>query len=1089
MNPKGTENLQFFGTAPHVIVTDGPKAVVVGHKGIEFEHEIKVKKGLAIKDLQFIDGELFVVQGKGWGQTARYWSSAPMKVQKEWYNNDTLAGFYHHREGCGTFTGEGTTRAGDKEIGSGKFFADGEHYWTINWDDKTDARVIKEIDTDSGKVGRNSMPAFFEDFIKTGKTVDQENSHLLPYGDLAKTSPLGSKDGLVGWRVRYDIDKDHEETRYYSSDADHKNLECEGIDGRKWKGLLNDRVPIGLMDWPGSTEHRVLLGEVGWSWGDSSNCELWDSQGEFELVSIGESVTRYCSGQATCLPPLFWHMYEARDEKSSKKLRSVNAKQAKVLLQAMTADRESLDDDAEDDEQLPSLPKTKAAIKKWLTTLKDKRFSMGIQGLVYQAVTVSESLEDLIDSRDPDSDDPVADAQQEACVDDAMECLGVSTGWGDRPALFPHLANVKSFLVGEREAGPISPGPFNWGPLLDDLDTQVYASYWSKQKLDPKLAEFLEHWAAIGLFELPGSFRYYEGEFTGKVPFPVKKKRKRDDNPPWMLYEHKGNKFICWQESHWDENYEVIEYAPKGKFQVLPAFSLENGETECSRGQWTGERMQGYITAFQERELPLPDKQKLKDSAARINVTHGELGLFWFGLVNIDSWETNFLPKPLREHLGLKVKETTNAKQAVKGLKSEFQTKLLAALMNGPAEDLWADGGQRALERLLVAWSGSAPKRLDVPADLLKTLDDISGYGNTTEYIAALADPKKSPYLKSNATWQMGGGEDEGKMDAWCSADETFDDTMLKVATLAIPLICSKLPGGSAAAKTMADVFAQTNKCLNKPGLIFSLVSRYFWGKGAEEKKLAHNLLKQLVGKMKVSKGVASADNGLICATADDDSAYFGYRPAKVKTAKDHERVMNIMTASRGSDAGHEEPVTLSSSLLIRSDGYKAIIERIKKGDMTDGAYDSNPLISASSTVTQVAKKKKLSEEAAAYYLQLLTLHDPTSANVKLWNDWTTATINKAGKELLGKKLILDAKRARAGRTHFIPGGWETLKIPNLPLETWKLPLYDIGRDAETGKLTIPLERIVPLRPLPDLFAAAWKRVLDGDEPKYDEVK
>jgi hypothetical protein len=27
------------------------------------------------------------------------------------------------------------------------------------------------------------------------------------------------------------------------------------------------------------------------------------------------------------------------------------------------------------------------------------------------------------------------------------------------------------------------------------------------------------------------------------------------------------------------------------------------------------------------------------------------------------------------------------------------------------------------------------------------------------------------------------------------------------------------------------------------------------------------------------------------------------------------------------------------------------------------------------------------------------------------------------------------------------------------------------------------------LRPFDELFAAAWKRVVDGDEPRYEEVK
>jgi hypothetical protein len=1089
MNPKGKTELKFFGAAPHVIVSDGAKAVVVDHTGIVFEHELKLKKGLTLKDLQFLDGELLVVQGKRWSETQRYWSSAPKKAVKEWYNNDFINGFHHHRDEGGTFTGDGSSRAGDKELSRRKFFSDGEHYWISTWDEKSETRVIKDVDADTGKEGRKSMPSFLENFIKSGKRIDEQNSELLPFGDAAMNSPLGSKDGLVGWRIRFDAIAKGKETRYDYESSDQKNIECEGIDGRKWKGHVDKGLPIGLLDLPGSTEKLVVVGTSGWSWSEDSTCTLWDSKGEFAVGIVGDNQRRYYDGQAVALPPLYWHMYQARDEKTSKKLRSLSLKQAKLLLEAAVADREALDEDVDSEDSLPKLPKTAAAIKKWLPTLKDDRLSSGIQGLIFQASGMVDSLEELLDGRDPNSDDAVADAQQEACVEDAMESLGVDTGYGEKPPLFPHLANAKAFFIGEREAGSIPPGPFNWAPLLDDLDTQVYGAYWNKQALDEKLAEFLLLWADIGLFDLPGSFRYYEAEFTGKAPFSVKKKRKRSDDPPWILHEYKGNKFICWQESHWDDDFQFIEYAPKDKFQVLPSLNIEYDATECSEGQWNADQIRAYVKAFQERELPWPDKETLKANAAQIKVSVGELGLFWFGLPNIDSWETNFLPKPVREHLGLKVKEASNAKQSVTALKPELKSQLLSSLLNGPPEDLWDNGGQRAMQRLMETWGGGAPKRLDISADLMKALDDAGGYGNTTEYTGALADPKKSPYLTSNAKWQMGGGDDENRLAVWCSEEETFDSSMLNIATLAIPLLYSKLPGGSSATKTMGDVFTLANRCVNKPGLLFQLVSRYFWSGDTDDKNEATNLVKQLVGKTKVSKGVALADNGQIAASADDHCAQFAFRPAKVKTAKDHERLMNLLRATRDPDEGTEEPTILFSVQLMRSDGYKAIIERIKKGQMADGAFDSNPLASAPATVAQIAKKKKLSEEAATYYLQLLTLHDPTAANIKLWNDWTTAAIAKAGKELVSKKLVLEAKRPRAGRTHFLPGGWEPLKIPNLPLETWKLPLYGITRDAQTDRLQIPLARIVPLCPLPDLFKAAWKRVSDGDPPKYEEVK
>ena len=55
-------------------------------------------------------------------------------------------------------------------------------------------------------------------------------------------------------------------------------------------------------------------------------------------------------------------------------------------------------------------------------------------------------------------------------------------------------------------------------------------------------------------------------------------------------------------------------------------------------------------------------------------------------------------------------------------------------------------------------------------------------------------------------------------------------------------------------------------------------------------------------------------------------------------------------------------------------------------------------------------------------------------------------------------------------------------------IETWKMPLFRLIRDANQ-RATPPLERIVPLEPVHQLFAKAWTRIVDGDVPKYEEVK
>jgi hypothetical protein len=117
----------------------------------------------------------------------------------------------------------------------------------------------------------------------------------------------------------------------------------------------------------------------------------------------------------------------------------------------------------------------------------------------------------------------------------------------------------------------------------------------------------------------------------------------------------------------------------------------------------------------------------------------------------------------------------------------------------------------------------------------------------------------------------------------------------------------------------------------------------------------------------------------------------------------------------------------------------------------------------------------------------MLALPDPTSANVCKWNEWPAAQYKAAAGELTKRKYVLEATRARSGRSIFLPGEWSDLKAPWLPIETWKLA-HLVDYDVEFSE-PCPLGGPLVLRPFDELFAAAWKRVVDGDPPRYEEVK
>jgi hypothetical protein len=172
----------------------------------------------------------------------------------------------------------------------------------------------------------------------------------------------------------------------------------------------------------------------------------------------------------------------------------------------------------------------------------------------------------------------------------------------------------------------------------------------------------------------------------------------------------------------------------------------------------------------------------------------------------------------------------------------------------------------------------------------------------------------------------------------------------------------------------------------------------------------------------------------------------------------------------------------LSNALELLADEQVAAACAVTAPEGTDpAAVPQDPMVSAPHLVGEVAAKFGIDEDAAVLYLQLLALPDPTDANVARWTGWKPARLKAARAALAATDLVLTAKRARAGRSLFLPGGWLALSRPHLPLETWKAPMFGI-EDRIDGV-------VVPCEPLADLFAHAWQRVLDGDTPAYEELR
>ncbi|MFD0267250.1 hypothetical protein ACFVGY_11715 [Streptomyces sp. NPDC127106] len=155
-------------------------------------------------------------------------------------------------------------------------------------------------------------------------------------------------------------------------------------------------------------------------------------------------------------------------------------------------------------------------------------------------------------------------------------------------------------------------------------------------------------------------------------------------------------------------------------------------------------------------------------------------------------------------------------------------------------------------------------------------------------------------------------------------------------------------------------------------------------------------------------------------------------------------------------------------------DGLDRLAARASDTPVPEGGYENNPALSAPGLVEEVAGALATGADAATLYLQLLALARPTDRAVRRWNGWTPARHQAARAELLATGAVENGKRARAGRTLFVPGPWTQLKAPHLPVESDKLPAHLASASGST--LHAPLLRLLPVLPAHEQFAGAWAR-------------
>jgi hypothetical protein len=389
------------GAFPILTMWNATKAIAVGPSGVIGEHDLVYKdKEHTVDEVMFLDGQFLVVLDpvKGYGNVG-YWSNAP-KTHLD-LKGVSLSGWGHHTpvattlsDGSITLSGANSFRAGDVPKSQHNYSTDGARFW--QYDYRAPKGQLTEFDPIKAQKVGTSLPEFFarESLTppppsKDGKPATWElatrSSSLAVAPAGYASSPLGIADGLVGQRIR-------------EASADDSVYEIVRIDGV----TATSDGQLTMIVFPGDAIPRHASHER-----TDNDRFLGGSGAGIELFTGNDSLTvnnlDWASrGWAPALvPPLpFWHMFVARDIAGSTQLRAATIDQGRALIAIATTELIG-------SETGRAMPKTDAAVRETFG-ITDAALARGIVGFVELAAEQAARIAPLVADRAKDQADATA---------------------------------------------------------------------------------------------------------------------------------------------------------------------------------------------------------------------------------------------------------------------------------------------------------------------------------------------------------------------------------------------------------------------------------------------------------------------------------------------------------------------------------------------------------------------------------------------------------------------------------------------------------------------------------------------------------
>ncbi|GAA1741752.1 hypothetical protein [Luedemannella helvata] len=1006
------------------LVLNGPdRAIVLGPDGVLLEHAFRTPAGVKLSSYDrlranaWVDGELRV----SWS-TGRYWSGRPTEVleTRGWYSSRVSGGL--PLPGGGRTTGGRPLHVGDAgDPEDHRVISDGSAYWRYERpDDPAKGPAWREYDPATGTPGRRSLPAFFDVELADGDVLDVAASFLRPAPEAFVNSPTGWRDGLVGWRL-----------------IRHADGTCTGtgIDGRsvRWAPVEPEGhgAFLGAFRLPGDDQPRAVTYQ-----GDGSTfgrvapgmtVTLWDAEGR-------QPVARWSTGPG--LPePAFWHALRPRDEAGSKALRSVDAAQARRLLAACA-------DAAADD----LLPAARGAVADLLAEITDERLAEAVAWSVAgaeQTRRLQRQVARLLAERDdPSAAESVAPSAGAHVSELDIQRVVADLDGGRRNYAYAASQSVTGTLDqiawttafvsgGEATLADMPVGDPTWARLLPWPGAVVVraASPFTSDADRTALAALLRQLSGLRQAGADARLRVLTVRCADGVV----------DSGGGAVLDTGASTFVIMRGPHqyysdrttWERI--AIEVSATGEFRVPAGVFVTSAHPLTGWGD--ADRL-ATAADLVERHGAAPLPVAGQDTvAAATGISRAEAALLLAALPRLTSYEANFLTAQERALLGHKSETLRVARAALRQMPAPDRLALLDAAMPADPADLWRAGPDA--DGLARRWIERFGAVIPIPDELLAAAGRVL-MSNDANPLRTLVRPLPHDWLHTDGVSTADGW----RVTTTAAEGEPFEGSHLTGVSILLPWLAYRLPAGDPIRAALPTAY------------------------GLVRERLRNDKL--LVGAVSVEHGqVPPGMPALVEGSQWDTHSCYHLRPAALTGADDP--ALAFM----------DSWVTRSLRLLL-DERFAATMAAIEAETLPAGRYPHDPTLTVPDLVEAVAAEYGLDADAAAYYLQLLALPDPTDKRVVEWNGWKAARLTAARKALTATDLVVEAKRERAGRSLFLPGGWLPLKAPDLPIEAWKT---GFGADG-----SLPGGQVLVTTPVPQLFRAAWARVASGDRPRYQSL-